>query len=110
MTPREIGAAAIWASDHDGACEWDEVSEPEQDLYLRNFDAAVVAYTHLAAEQGWHMRPDEATEEMDCAGLDDPNAGYCDRCMQSGHSRNAGWPDIIYRAMLAAAPKFEWDK
>ena len=46
--------------------------------------------------------PVEPTEEMDTAGLDDPRAGYCDFCMQSGYTRNSGWPTIIWRAMLAA--------
>ncbi len=72
--------------------------------------AAINAFLAAAAKEGWHMRPDEATEEMDVAGLDDPKASYCDNCMQSGHTRNSGFPSVIWDAMLATAPKFEWDK
>ncbi len=52
--------------------------------------AAINAFLEAAAEQGWHMRPDEATEEMVGA-------------VQSG-----GWQVQDYRAMLAAAPEFKW--
>ncbi|KKL92626.1 hypothetical protein LCGC14_1882800 [marine sediment metagenome] len=58
MTDRETGAAAIWAADHDMPCEWDSLRQVDQELYLRSFDAAVEAYTHLAAQRGWHMRQD----------------------------------------------------
>ena len=93
---RETGAAAIWASDHDGACEWDKVPEPEQDLYLRNFDAAVAAFTLMAGEQGWRMRPDEATYKMIVAG-DTVRAPD-------------GFMGGRYQAMLEAAPEFDWRK
>ncbi len=43
------------------------------------------------------------TEFMDSAGLDDPSADYCDRCMQSGKIRNSGWPGLVYDTMLQAA-------
>ena len=43
------------------------------------------------------------TDEMVEAGLDDPKASYCDRCMQSGHVRNSGYPAIIWRAMWRRA-------
>jgi len=45
----------------------------------------------------------QPTEEMDKAGLDDPHGDYCDRCMQSGHSRNSGWPTIVWQAMIDEA-------
>ena len=52
--------------------------------------AAINAFLAAAAEEGWHMRPDEATEEMVKV-----SGSYC--------------PET-YRAMLAASPKFEWNK
>ena len=57
---------------------------------------AITAFLEGAAEQGWHMRPDEAGPDMYDAGeaaLD-----------KDGHAGDA------YLAMLAAAPEFEWDK
>ena len=77
--------------------------------------AAITAFLEAAAEPDengirWHMRPDKATEEMDIAGLDDPNADYCDQCMQTGHTRNSGFPSVVYDVMLAAAPEFEWGR
>ena len=54
-------------------------------------DIAIPAFLEAAARQGWHMQPDEATEEM---------AGVV----------MVGTEKFIYRAMLAAAPEFEWDK
>ncbi len=71
--------------------------------------AAITAFLEAAAERGWQLMPTRATEEMDEAGLDDPKSGYCDRCMHMGHTRNSGWPSVIYDAMRAAAPEFEVD-
>ena len=55
----------------------------------------ITAFLEAAAEQGWHMRPDEATEEMAVAGCRHENMGD-----MAGR----------YGAMLAASPEFEWDK
>lgn len=52
--------------------------------------AAINAFLAAAAEEGWHMRPDEATEEMIVAGGNHDHVG-------DG-----------YEAMHNAAPKFEW--
>ncbi len=55
--------------------------------------AAITTFLADAAKQGWHMRPDEATEVMDYAG-----SGCC-------------WQDQAprcYSQMLAAAPEFKW--
>ena len=59
------------------------------------------AFLEAAAEldkhgRTWHMRPDEATEEMirNAFGTDGAQ----------------GWRKTAYRAMFAAAPEFEWDK
>lgn len=77
--------------------EWNELTK-------RAGTAAVNAFLAAAGESGWHMRPDEATEEMSQAGI-----------------RASGYPGLVasgpgesgrkqYRAMLAAAPEFERDK
>ena len=61
--------------------------------------SAITAFLEAAAEQGWHMRPDEPTEEM-------THAAWEGRYTVKTALSNEG----IYRAMLTAAPKFEWDK
>lgn len=45
----------------------------------------------------------EPSEGMVEAALDDPSAAYCDRCMQSGHERNAGHPVVTWNLMIDAA-------
>ncbi len=52
------------------------------------------AFLAVAAEKGWHMRPDEATEEMAHAARHSPIGEDC-----------LG----PYHAMLAAAPEFKWE-
>jgi len=83
------------------------------DLLVKADATASVYSTHIQQEEsrlatlkaaGLAVVPVRATEEMDEAGLDDPDAAYCDRCMQAGHTRNAGWPSTVYNAMLAASP------
>ena len=56
-------------------------------------DAAIHTFLETAAEQGWHMRPDKATEEMDTAGHK--------WCWENGAPK-------CWRDMLAAAPEFKW--
>ena len=51
----------------------------------------IMCFLAAAAGSGWHMRPDEATEEMVTARME-------------------VWQENAWPAMLAAAPKFEWDK
>lgn len=87
MTGREIVGAALIARMRDGACEWDKLSRADQEFALGLADTALASVTLVAAERGWHLRPDETTEEMDAAGAAD-----------------------IYHASIAAAPEFEWDK
>ena len=55
-------------------------------------DAAITAFLEAAAEQGFRMRPDEATEEM----------------QQTFYVANT--PMSAWRFFCKAAPKFEWDK
>ena len=63
-----------------------------QGMHRAMAKASISTFLRLAAEQGWHLRPDEATADM-CRATD-------------GHfARPSQW-----RAMLAVAPKFEWDK
>ena len=56
----------------------------------------VISFLEDAAEKGWHMRPDEATEEMAHA--------FIDAMANSGDGFDAS-----YRAMLAAALEYELD-
>ncbi len=55
-------------------------------------DTAINAFLAAAAEDGWHMRPDEMTDEMIA------------RVFEIDSLR------LAYRAMQAAAPEFEWEK
>ena len=61
--------------------------------------AAITAFLEAAAEKGWHMRPDEATEEMLFRGMN----------IVPGQD---DWTTFveIYRAMLAdPTAQFEWE-
>ena len=68
--------------------------------WLPAADRIITAFLEAAAEPDeqtgtrWHMRPDEATYKMIVAGdtIRVPD----------------GFMDSRYKAMLAAAPKFEW--
>ena len=68
--------------------------------------AAVEAFLEAAAEQGWHMRPDEATKEMILNGDEAHWKTHEDGTQMKIRPET----NIVYRTMLAAAPKFEWDK
>lgn len=101
MTIREKVARAICATvgDHhfvDAA--WDE--------HIDFAVAAITAFLEAAAEQGWHMRPDEPSPEMRHAAfvaMDKPHA--------MGEPKARAFDCVVgYRAMLDAAPEFEWDK
>ena len=70
-----------------------DVNEPFQCDYLEMADVAGEKFVEVAAEQGWTMRPDEATEDMIIAA--GPAPDY--------------WVENCYSAMQAAAPKFELD-
>lgn len=74
------------------------VDNPTWEDWLPSADDAITAFLEAAAEQGWHMRPDEATEGMGRRGMSVAPMLYY----------NEVGP--VYRAMLAAAPPFEWDK
>ena len=91
MTIREKAARAIiaWVRDQ-------ELVDAVWSEHADQADAAITAFLEAAAEDGWHMRPDEATEEM------------LNSCPQAQSRGNVGRDR--YRALRAAAPKFEWDK
>ncbi len=82
------------------------IAAPEPDQ-LYNFLAGVTIelFLQVAAEQGWHMRPDEATEEMIEAIMGGTEKFESDMLKFCRH-----WKHKDYHAMLAAAPKFEWRK
>ena len=78
--------------------------EPGQ-LYTYLATTAINAFLEAAAEQGWRMAKDEATAEMVEAimkGTETFEAGMLEFCRH--------YKGEDYRAMLAAAPEFEWDK
>ena len=58
--------------------------------------AAITAFLEAAAEQGWHMRPDEATPGMFMKPAE----------IDENWRKNMGL-GRVYRTMLDAAPKFE---
>jgi hypothetical protein len=103
LSIREQVAAAIYASDHDGACEWAKLRQADQELYSRNADAAITAFLYIAAKQGRHMVPDKATKAMVEAGI---------RCShgQEIPGGSDGSFQMVYRAMVAEADKFEWGR
>ena len=67
---------------------------------IRAADAAINAFLEVAAEQGWHMRPDEATEDMRLSGARDIGKSM----REENHMVRS---QSCYCAMLTAAPKFE---
>lgn len=70
--------------------------------YSDEAHTAIVAFLEAAAERGWHMRPDEATQEMahTANGFD-----YTSEYTMEQDGNLIG----RYRTMLAAAPEFEVD-
>ena len=81
--------------------------------------AAITAFLEAAAEDGWHMQRDEATEEMVKQAAKTPGMKAVDGAitiasvhgfkLQPSNWHNSPIADA-FRAMLAAAPKFEWDR
>lgn len=102
---RERVAQAIYASDHDGSCEhkeWEGMKQVDQELYLRNADAAISTVREVAGENGWQMRPDEVTREMAEIYGEVARAGPLTDNKRCVFDRKA------YHAMNEVAPKFEW--
>ena len=65
--------------------------------------AVINAFLAAAAEEGWEMTPDQPTESMLKWGARDIGKSM----RETNHIERA---KSCYRAMLAAAPEFEWDK
>ncbi len=82
----------------------EKVERAIADEAFDRFDTSILvalvinAFLTAAAEEGWHMRPDEATGNMTEEGVG--HYGEADKI----HDDVAE----IYRTMLAAAPEFEW--
>ncbi len=96
MSIREKVARALWEAEYgqDKAMgTWSDIPDHWRDESHEHATAAITAFLEAAAEQGWHMRPDEATEEMAESGPMVPI-----------------WAKNAWQAMCEAAPKFEWDK
>ena len=87
------------------------------DQEIKEATAAITAFLKAAAEQGWHMRPDEATEEMLEKAAKTPKMQGVNSAMTlasvHGFHPDCGtdWHDSpiadAYRAMNQAAPEFE---
>ena len=116
MTIREKVALAISRGYDDflratPAEDLDDIS-PRQWAYRFCTDHAITAFLEAAAERGWHLRPDEATEEMGEAWA----KLALDRIQKAveGEMRTVGMVKGAkenYRAMLAdPTAQFEWDK
>ncbi len=105
MTICEKVAEAMWADTNDNCGgNWVAVETITQETYRSNACVAIATFLTAAAEEGWHMRPDEATETMCKAGIE--NAG--------DERGRTGGPDdafkLIWRAMLDTTDDFEWEK
>ncbi len=61
-------------------------------------------FLEAAGARGWHMRPDEATEVMLQAGIE--NSGD-ERGRTAGPENSM---QLMWRAMCHVAPELEWDK
>ncbi len=124
MSIREKVARAIadcqqfaWGLNYDTALEEDKEHCDEIATI------AITTFLKAAAEQGWHMRPDEATDEMDTAG-----SGWCwheapPKCWRDMTEAAISAGSVVMTASLwqgphrrfskihpGAHPKFEWDK
>ena len=98
MTIREKVARATWAKVNNALEDhWDSIGQGIKDIFRWTTTLAITAFLEAAAEQGWHMRPDEADPEM-------YDAGEAALDVKNGHVGDA------YRAMVAVAAEFEWDK
>ena len=97
MNIREKVARAIdpqWFGDSGKVlCNYKDQDKNYQNRARKNATAAITAFLEAAAEQGWQLVPREPTKDMKNIGaeawLEEKPADY------------------IYRAMLAAAPKYE---
>ncbi len=70
--------------------------------YLSNANGAINTFLVTAAKQGWHMRPDEATEHM-------KEAGWNTQMPQPWEEPHFKMSEV-WKGMTIAAPEFEWKK
>jgi len=68
--------------------------------------AAITAFLEGTGEQGWHMRPDEATQEMEAEMKQLVYKLFTDWQEDEEQLRSV-YPKLL-RATLAAAPEFNW--
>lgn len=112
---REAVARAI--AEYNEPSLWDKTMPTSwRHGYTADADAAITAFLEAAAAEGWHMRPDEATEEMKIANCE-LDCGYAachkavggPQCVNHGERQKYSYESWII--MVAAAPRFEdWDK
>ena len=96
--------------EHGGDCTKEPYSCPR--CYAEEIQAAahaaITAFLAAAAEQGWHMRPDEATEQMIYMA-----EGISDFILPAGfeNTRQRRWAEMKSALDEAndAAPEFEWE-
>ncbi len=102
MTIREKVARAMMADTDDAPVnQWDSANRVTKDIYLGNTDVAIATFLAAAAEEGWRLVRDEATEEMSKAYRNMARAG------DFKGNKHCLFDYEAYRAMLAASPKFE---
>ncbi len=87
----------------------------EMGLEMASFEAAAAINTFLkaAAEQGWHMRPDEATIGMIIANCElDCGYAVCHKALGGpkcvNHDGKRKYSVESWETMIAAAPEFKW--
>ncbi len=117
MTIRDEVARALY--DNAGEALSRGVDSTEHWLnYTDLADTAINAFLAAAAEEGWRMAKDEATEEMVLRAVKTPGMKAVDGAITiaSVHGfklQPASWRNSpiaeAFRAMLAAAPEFEID-
>ena len=79
---------------------WDQLGMEKMhcDISLDLADEIIPAFVAAVADEGWRIVPEEATQEM---------MGTAGKIVEGGEYILGV---EVYPAMLAAAPKFEWDK
>ncbi len=65
------------------------------------------AFLAVAAEKGWHMRPDKPTRQMNAKMKQLVYELFTD--WQEGEEQLRSVYPKLLRAMLTAAPEFEWE-
>lgn len=126
MTILEKVARAICKAE--GCFPWEHLLIASQEGSRNTATAAINVFLAAAAEEGWHMVRDEATEEMLRAwvaakidgipGKDPDEMVPVPGTGQGDLQFHEFWRDVVeslslkarIKAALDAAPEFEWDK